>query len=73
MRLQVIEVRSGTVNLIGDVVAGPVREVLAEAGLLDHFARRIVALVAADGPARGERCLNRGNGRVPGVADGLKD
>ena len=70
---QVVEVRAGAVNLVGDVVAGAVGEVLGEAGGANYGAGGIVGLEAADGAVLGEGLLDGGDGGVAGVADGFKD
>ena len=71
--LEVVEVRAGAVNFVGDVVAGAVGEVVGESGRADDGAGRIVGFEAADGAAVGEGLLDGGDGSVAGVADGFKD
>ena len=70
---EIVEVRAGAVNLVGDVVAGAMDEVLAEAGFADDGAGRIVGLKAADGAVFGEGRCNGGDGGVARAADGIED
>ena len=70
---EVVEVRAGAVNLVGDVVAGAVGEEVGEAGVADDGAGGIVGLEAADGAVLGEGLLDGCDGGVAGVADGFKD
>ena len=71
--LEVVKVRAGAVNLVGDVVAGAVGEELGKAGRADDGAGGVVGLEAADGAVLGEGLLDGVDGGVAGVADGLKD
>ncbi len=73
MGFEIVEVGAGAVDLVGDVVAGAVGEVLGEAGGADDGAGGIVGLESADGAAGGEGLLDGGDGGVAGVADGFKD
>src|SRR6476469_972534 len=50
-RLEVVEVRTGAVERTRiDRMAGAVEEAVAESARLDHVARRVVHVGAADGP-----------------------
>ena len=70
---KVVEVRAGAVNLVRDVVAGAVREEVAEAGGANDGAGGIVGLKAANGAVRGEGLLDGGDGGIARMADGRKD
>ena len=70
---EVVEVRAGAVNLVGDVVAGAVHEEIAEAGVADDGAGGVVGLEAVDGAVFGEGLLDGCDGGVTGVADGIKN
>ncbi len=48
MGLEVVEVRAGAVDFVGDVVAGAVGEVVGESGGADDGAGGIVGFKAAD-------------------------
>ena len=53
---QVVEMRAGAVDLLGDIVAGAMGEELAEAGGANDGAGRIVGLESADRAAGGKGC-----------------
>ena len=57
MGLQIVQVRARAVQLLADVVAGAMREVLAKAGCADHRAGRVVGLEAMNLTALGEGLL----------------
>ena len=59
VRLEVVEVRAGAVDFVGDVVAGAVRKVVGESGCTDHGAGCVVGFVAADGAACRRRPARR--------------
>ena len=73
MGFEIIEVRAGAVHLVGDVVAGTMDEVFAEAGGANDGAGCIVGLEATDGAVGGEGLFDGGDGGVARVAYGFKD
>src|ERR1019366_4928185 len=70
---KIVEVRAGAVNLMDDIVAGAMGEVLAESGGADDGAGGIVGFESANGAVGGEGLLDSGDGGVAGVADGFED
>src|SRR6202008_2097714 len=69
---KVVEVRAGPMDLLRYIVPCPVGKVLAEAGLANHGAGRIVGLETPNRSPRGERLLHRPDRGVTCVADGLE-
>ena len=60
MGLQVIEMRARPVNLGGNVVSGPMGEILAESRLADDGAGRIVMEFNTEGMFRASRVAGEG-------------
>ena len=54
--LEVVEVRAGAVDLVGDVVAGAVGEEVVESGGADDVAGGVVGLEAGDGRLAAKAC-----------------
>ena len=70
---EIVEVRAGAVDFVGDVVAGAVREILGEAGGANHGAGGVVGFEAADRAALGEGVFDGADGGIARVADGFED
>ena len=73
VRFKIIKVRAGAVNFVGDVVAGAMGKILAEARLANDRARRIVSFESTDGAVGSKGLLDDGDGGVARVAHGFKD
>src|SRR5262249_23742884 len=67
------EMRAGAMNLVRDIVPGPMREVLREPCRTNHFARCIICLEAPYSSSLCESFLHRADRRVTRVAYRFKD
>ena len=70
---EIVEVGAGAVDLVGDVVAGAVGEVVGESCRADDGAGGVVGFEAADGAVCGEGGCDGADGGIARVADGFED
>src|SRR5690348_10197232 len=73
VRLQVVHVGAIAVRLLADGMAGAMTESRTVPGLLDHVARRLVHLPAAQMRTVGKRQAHLVDGRVPCTSDNLEN
>src|SRR5271154_5992229 len=73
MSLQIVKMRAVAVDFSRDIVAGAMGKRLSKTGLANDGAGGVVRLPTGNRSARRESRLDKRDGRIAGIADGLKD